>query len=124
MCRAHGDSSVAQRELVGSACYARPMATPRPGDTPPSAQAVDRAMPPSPLRRGDRLGDYVVRGVLGSGGAGRVYRALDTRLKRYVAIKVLATRDRAFTGRFLHEAQSLAALTHPNVVVVHHAGMS
>jgi serine/threonine protein kinase len=53
---------------------------------------------------------------------GIVYRALDTRLKREVAIKVLPPRlvsDEDRRRRFVQEAQAAAALSHPNIAVVH-----
>src|SRR5262245_64793615 len=64
-----------------------------------------------------RFGPYEIRGSLGAGGMGEVYRALDTDLGREVAIKVLAddiAADPASQGRFEREARALAALNHPN----------
>lgn len=77
-----------------------------------------------PLAPGDRLGPYEIRGPLGAGGMGVVYRALDTRLHRDVAIKVLpesVTSD-ADRARLQREAQAVAALSHPNVVSVFDVG--
>jgi len=70
---------------------------------------------------GTRLGPYEVTGTLGAGGMGEVYRAVDSRLKREVAIKVLpeafaADRDRV--ARFEREAQVLAQLHHPNIASI------
>lgn len=69
---------------------------------------------------GATLGDrYELRALLGEGGSARVYRALDARLDREVAVKVLHPHlpegDRA---RFLREVRTLARLTHPGVVPV------
>jgi serine/threonine-protein kinase len=67
---------------------------------------------------GDRLGPYEIRAKIGEGGMGAVYRAVDPRLGREVAIKVLPA---AFVGdperraRFEREAKLLAALNHPNI---------
>lgn len=59
---------------------------------------------------------------LGSGGMGEVYKARDTRLNRFVAIKVLPA-DKVSNSdrkrRFIQEAQSASALNHPNIVIIH-----
>jgi serine/threonine protein kinase len=71
------------------------------------------------------LGSYSIRELLGSGGMGEVYRATDTRLKRDVAVKVLRERlaeDSEALARFEREAQSIAALSHPNILAVHDVG--
>ncbi|NNG39842.1 Stk1 family PASTA domain-containing Ser/Thr kinase [Flexivirga sp. ID2601S] len=64
---------------------------------------------------------YVVRGHLADGGMGSVYVALDQRLDREVALKIMRSdlaRDTEFVARFRREARSAARLTHPNVVAV------
>src|ERR1022692_4095323 len=69
---------------------------------------------------GVRLVQIVER--LGEGGMGVVYRALDVRLKRTVAIKVLSPGkhgDGERRLRFLQEARAASALNHPNIVVIH-----
>lgn len=74
------------------------------------------------LRTGQRLGRYEIRGLLGSGGMSRVYRALDPGLGREVAIKALAEAfrdDAASLRRFEREARALANLNHPNVATIH-----
>ena len=71
---------------------------------------------------GTRLGPYEVLSALGSGGMGEVYRARDPRLKRDIALKVLpdsTARDPERRARFEREAQSIAALSHPNIVTIH-----
>jgi serine/threonine protein kinase len=73
------------------------------------------------LTSGTRLGPYEIVAPLGAGGMGEVYRARDMKLHREVAIKVLpelfaADADRL--ARFEREAQSLAALNHPNIAQV------
>jgi eukaryotic-like serine/threonine-protein kinase len=73
---------------------------------------------------GLRLGAYVVQAPLGAGGMGVVYRALDTKLNRPVAIKFLsgALADPAARRRFQREAQTASSLNHPHILTVHDAG--
>src|SRR4051812_37987941 len=73
------------------------------------------------LAAGSRLGSYEVVGKLGQGGMGEVYRARDTRLNRDVAIKILPplfAGDPERRARFEREAQTLAALNHPNIAQI------
>jgi len=68
------------------------------------------------------LAHYRILAPLGTGGMGEVYRALDTRLGREVALKTLpadVAADPERLARFRQEAQALAALDHPNIVTVH-----
>jgi serine/threonine protein kinase len=77
------------------------------------------------LQVGARLGPYRVVSPLGAGGMGEVYRAVDTRLGRDVAIKVLSGRsahDPARLRRFAREARIVAALSNPNVLALHDVG--
>src|SRR5262252_7545592 len=71
---------------------------------------------------GTRLGPYEIVAALGAGGMGEVYRARDTRLNRYVAIKILPPERVADAGRrqrFRHEAQAASALNHPNIISIY-----
>jgi serine/threonine protein kinase len=77
------------------------------------------------LRPGARLGLYEVTALIGSGGMGEVYRALDTALGRQVAIKVLPdafASDPERLARFEREAKTLAALNHSSIAQIWHAG--
>jgi hypothetical protein len=69
-----------------------------------------------------QVDNYLIQGVLGSGGMATVYRALDTRLRREVALKVLhdhiSARDENRV-RFEREAQAVAKLQHPNILQVY-----
>jgi eukaryotic-like serine/threonine-protein kinase len=78
-----------------------------------------------PLSTGTRLGPYEVVSFLSAGGMGEVYRARDTRLDRWVAIKILPTSvasDPDRLRRFEHEARAIAALNHPNILALHDTG--
>lgn len=71
---------------------------------------------------GKQLGPYNVGKLLGRGGMGEVYRAVDQSLDRVVALKVMLSdvaRDPAFVGRFVREARSVAKLNHRNIVQVY-----
>lgn len=91
------------------------------GDLPPPAQWPDD---------GPRLvGRYMLLEPLGSGGMGTVYTAYDPELDRRVALKLLHpgrdddSAESKGRMRMLREAQAIAKVTHPNVVVVHDAGV-
>src|SRR5258708_18440253 len=74
---------------------------------------------------GTQIDEYRIEQLLGAGGMARVYRALDTRLLRYVAVKVVAPNfraDQSYTARFEREAQSIARLEHPNIVRIYRFG--
>ena len=77
-----------------------------------------------PLQAGTQLGVYQIEAVLGEGGMGTVYRAVDTKLNRPVAIKVLSDElaDASARRRFQREAQMASSLNHPHIVTVHDAG--
>ncbi len=69
-----------------------------------------------------RLGKYELQEQLGRGGMAEVWKALDTQLQRYVAIKLLHANlqeDPQFVARFEREAQLIASLHHPNIVQIH-----
>jgi serine/threonine protein kinase len=78
------------------------------------------------LAAGSRLDSYEIIALLGAGGMGEVYRARDLTLKREVAVKVLPAQwafepDRL--RRFKLEAQSAAALNHPNIISIFYVGV-
>src|SRR6478672_6677407 len=70
-----------------------------------------------------RVGRFVISGRLGAGAMGTVYEAHDPDLKRKVALKIMRRPGQHDSLRFLREAQTLAQLQHPNVVVVHDVGV-
>ena len=71
---------------------------------------------------GTNVGRFAVRSRLGAGGMGEVYRAEDTALKRFVALKRLAPRlrtDQQYRRRFLKEAERASSLTHRNIAGIY-----
>lgn len=68
---------------------------------------------------GTQLGPYRIEGLLGAGGMGEVFRGVDTRLGRPVAIKRMYTR---FGERFEREARAISALNHPNICTLYDVG--
>ena len=77
------------------------------------------------IAAGTQFGPYRVVAQIGAGGMGEVYRAVDTRLDRTVALKVLlasVVADPDRLRRFEQEAKTLAALNHPNILAVHDLG--
>jgi hypothetical protein len=74
---------------------------------------------------GTRLGSYLVKSLIGSGGMGEVYLAHDDRLRRDVALKLMAPRlehEARAVDRFIREALAVSALNHPNIVTIHETG--
>lgn len=70
-------------------------------------------------------GRYQLLGQMGSGGMATIYEALDTRLDRRVAVKIMhahLAQDEQFVERFIREAKAAAALSHPNIVSVQDQG--
>src|SRR6266545_4037255 len=70
-------------------------------------------------------GRYRIRTRVARGGMATVYTAVDERLERTVALKIIHTaqhRDPQFVERFTDEAKTIARLTHPNVVAVYDQG--
>ena len=75
-----------------------------------------------PLKIGAVLGYYEILEHIGSGGMGDVYRALDLKLQRDVALKLLPkafANDPERLARFRREAQLLAQLSHHNIAAIH-----
>lgn len=74
---------------------------------------------------GKQIDEYKLETMLGEGGMASVYRALDVRLNRYVAVKVIRASFRAdsdYTMRFEREAQAIAQLEHPSIITIHRFG--
>src|SRR5688500_1285490 len=74
---------------------------------------------------GTRLGHYEIVSPIGAGGMGVVYRAVDGRLNRSVAVKLIspdAIADPDRRQRFLREARAASVLSHPNIVTIHDIG--
>ncbi len=68
---------------------------------------------------------YIIEKKIGHGGMADVYKGIQKNLNREVAIKIINSkfvRDKNFTKRFLFEAQTVAQLAHPNIVIIHDTG--
>jgi serine/threonine-protein kinase len=103
-------SLLAQEEAVG------------PLDRPMLAAAASVLEPEGEFAAGSRLGHYEIVELLGIGGMGRVYRAVDTKLDRRVALKLLPPDLEADAGRlsrFQREARLLASLNHPHIAAIY-----
>ena len=90
------------------------------GGSPASRRAEE---PERPSLVGQSLDHFQILGELGQGGVGKVYRALDRSLERYVALKVLSgDADTAALETFVHEARAQARLNHPGITTIYYVG--
>lgn len=99
-------------------------ASPVPGAAHVFAAALDDGdKRSSEIEPGSRIGQYEVLECLGTGGMGEVYRARDTRLDRFVALKIVhdSATSRS-TDRVLREARAASALNHPNICTIYEVG--
>lgn len=117
----------AARQLVETVIAANPALSDL-GVSLPAATAPSGVIAPSalfvPL---EAVPGYELDGVLGTGACGVVFRAVQTRLNRVVALKTVRVADNASSdvlGRFEQEAVALARLQHPNIVTVYDCGHS
>src|SRR5262245_40286759 len=93
-------------------------------ETPPAEVAADW-LAVKELRAGQTIGHYQLIRRIGRGGMGEVYLALDARLERQVALKLLPphfTEDAERVRRFRREARAVSALNHPNIITIHEIG--
>ncbi len=86
-------------------------------------QSAPKPTSPAPTQIG-KLGRFEIRELLGAGAFGRVYKAYDPQLERFVALKIpsFMTSDQHRLKRFVAEAKHAARLTHPNIVQVFESG--
>src|SRR5262249_25789336 len=93
-------------------------------ETPPAEIAADW-LAVKELRAGQMIGNYQLIRQIGRGGMGEVYLALDARLERQVALKLLPqhfTEDAERVRRFRQEARAVSTLNHPNIITIHEIG--
>ncbi|HET6324101.1 MAG TPA: protein kinase [Planctomycetaceae bacterium] len=119
--------TVVNPERRGAAGDSHPSA--RPEDSSLWARLFPRDAPPvvdgTPSAVGCRLGHFRIEATIGAGGMGAVFRAVDERLDRVVALKVLSpslSRDSGSIQRFLNEARAAARLDHDNIARVFYIG--
>ncbi len=95
-------------------------------ETPAIAQVADLIEhEKKTLESGKKFGHYETVKQIGMGGMGEVYLALDKKLDRKVAVKILKERfsqDKSNLRRFMQEAKAASALNHPNILVIHEIG--
>jgi eukaryotic-like serine/threonine-protein kinase len=93
-------------------------------ETPPADVAADW-LAVKELRTGQTIGHYQLIRQIGRGGMGEVHLALDARLERQVALKLLPphfTQDAERVRRFRQEARAISTLNHPNIITIHEIG--
>ena len=98
-----------------------------PTGTEPGAGHRPRWTPPDPETLKPHFPQLEILELIGAGGMGAVYRAVQKKLGRVVALKILpleTAKDPAFAERFAREAKALALLNHPNIVAVYDFGQS
>jgi len=103
-----------QRGMVSEEDASRAWTVLRAGEHPDVVRAAAE-------QGGARLGRYVKVRKLGAGGMGEVWKAWDTDLRRWVALKLLRHADDEVRARFKREAQTAAKLAHPNIAAVYEA---
>ncbi|MCD6050788.1 MAG: pknB 23 [Verrucomicrobia bacterium] len=94
---------------------------------PGSSAGMGDTTPPLPADLAAHFPQLEILELLGQGGMGMVYKARQSQLDRFVALKLLPIRDShdpAFAERFAREARALAKLNHPNIVSVHDFGQT
>ena len=104
--------------------------TPSPASSPLGSVPIPVMSGPHPaLLIGSRIGRFLVLGVAGEGGLGRVYTAYDPELDRKIAVKLIKVAPDVFAdfeqyrAHLIKEAKAMARLSHPNVVTVYDVGM-
>lgn len=75
-----------------------------------------------PLATRTRLGPYEVAAAIGAGGMGDVYKAVDTRLRRTVAMKIIREPNEDKRRRFEREARAISSLNHPQICGLYDEG--
>ncbi len=111
--------------LPAEGVAARDAARPLHSDVPGYVPATSSTAPPPEVAQAasaQRYGNFVRVTKLGSGGMGDVWKAWDTALGRWVALKFLRQDDPEELARFVREAETAAQLSHPNIAAIHEVG--
>jgi Tol biopolymer transport system component len=116
-----GDDSALRREVESLLAQEQPAIT---FMEEPAIQTAAKTLGSAHIQTwtGKRIGHYEILAFLGAGGMGEVYRSMDTRLKREVAIKILPaewSQDADRIHRFKREAELLATLNHPRIAQIY-----
>jgi serine/threonine-protein kinase len=122
LAEACGDDEALHREVVSLLAQSGVEAFLEPGAVANESASPTVASVDDIIGRG--VGPYRVLNLLGAGGMGVVYKALDAKFNRVVAIKFLFERfaDTESRRRFLREAQTASSLNHPHILTVHDIG--
>jgi non-specific serine/threonine protein kinase len=95
--------------------------------TPAVAEVADVIGGVKEIEKGTSFGNYEIVEKIGQGGMGEIFLALDRKLDRRVAVKILNekfARHESNLARFVREAKTASALNHPNILVIHDIGQS
>ena len=94
-------------------------------ETPKPLSSAPKTTQRASITPGMKFGRYEILSLIGAGGMGEVYLALDTQLGRKVALKLLSeryTENADWLRRFMREAKAASSLNHPNIITIHEVG--
>ena len=98
---------------------------PKSADSPRTSTTNWHSAPASTSTTPSAIDNFVIKGLIGRGGMGDVYRGFDNNLDRDIAIKVMhpsRAKDEVSKKRFLHESKTAASINHPSIVTIYQIG--